>query len=114
MIRLLRQWILSAAVLGLLLVGRAEAELIWIFSYEVSDGVNTTSAMGTMTTTDTLVGGYYTVIAISGNWTLNIGVAETITSLIAPGGYDVNENLLAPTTPYLTFFGVSFNAVDPH
>jgi hypothetical protein len=86
MIRLFRQWILTGAVLGLLLVGRAEAELIWNFSYDVSDGVKTSSATGTMTTTDTPDGGPYLVTAITGQETLN-GVVETITSLIAPGGY---------------------------
>jgi hypothetical protein len=49
-------------------------------------------------------GGQYTITAISGTFD-----GGTISSLIAPGGYDGNDNLLFyPGTPQLDFDGFSF------
>jgi hypothetical protein len=93
------------AVLALAATVPAQADELFAFSYSLP-GTGPTpmavSASGLFATTD-LSGGSYTVTGVSGTWN---GVA--ITGIIAPGGFDGNDNLLFPTAPYLTFGGLSF------
>jgi hypothetical protein len=75
-----------------------------VFSFTYS-GTGIT-ASGFFTTTDTEVGGAYTILDISG---MRNGIS--ITSLIPPGGYQANDNqLFVGSTSLLDFGGVSFVA----
>ena len=96
--------------LGLAITGAsssARADLLWDFSY-TGTGLTGTgaaapaiSASGQLTTTDTLVGGAYTITGITG---MRNGVA--ISALLAPGVIQGNDNLLFPSAPPLTNNGL--------
>jgi len=51
----------------------------------------------------------YTVTALTGD--IDVSGTNYAVSIIAPGGFALNDNLLSyPTTPYLDFSGISFSA----
>jgi hypothetical protein len=51
----------------------------------------------------------YTVTTLTGD--IDVGGTDYAVSIIAPGGFALNDNLLNyPTTPYLDFSGISFSA----
>ena len=104
----LKRLILALAMTLILPECPAFAGLIWDFSYTVSDGTNTSGASGTLTTTSTPTGGPYTVTGISATWTYDNTVSEPISTLVALGGFDNNDNLLSPTSPFITGNGISF------
>jgi hypothetical protein len=98
------------AVLALAAAVPAQADQLFAFSYSLP-GTGPTpmavSASGLFATTD-LAGGSYTITGVSGTWN---GVA--ITGIIAPNGFDGNDNLLFATAPHLTFDGLSFTVNGP-
>jgi hypothetical protein len=104
----LKRLALALAVALLLPEWRAHADLIWDFSYTVSNGSDTTGASGTLTTTSTPSGGPYTVTGITGTWTFDT-VTESITGVIAPGYFSGNNNLLSPSAPHVGVGGISFS-----
>ena len=65
------------------------------------------SGSGTFTTTDMATDGAYTITAISGMFN-----SVAIDSLLAPGSYELNDNLLFASTPYLDVLGVSFTLAN--
>jgi hypothetical protein len=96
--------ILNSIFTVALLIGvspQANATLLFDFSY-TGLGI---AASGNLITTDTLVGGHYTVTDITG--TRN-GI--TITALLAPGTFENNDNLLFPGGPLLSDGGISYVA----
>ncbi len=98
---------LVALVAGLLagtsggLVPAARANLFWDFSY-TAFGM---PVSGILETTETPAGGGYTILGISGS-----RGTDPITGLVAPGGYDSNDNLLTTSSPFVTENGFAFTA----
>ncbi len=74
--------------------------ITWNFTYTLTTGQTLT---GLLTTNDVLTGSTYTIQGLTG--TRN-GVA--ITSLLAPGTYGVNDNLLYVPPPVVDVSGLSF------
>jgi acyl-coenzyme A thioesterase PaaI-like protein len=66
---------------------------------------NGTSSAGILTTTNTSVGGAYTITGIQG-----LRNDSTISGLIAPGVFGANDNLLFPDGPYVDVPGFSYVA----
>jgi len=73
--------------------------------FEFSYAGNGIAAGGLLVTTDTPVGGYYTVTNILG---YRNGVA--MTALLPPGSFENNDNLLSPIPAFLSNGGVSYVA----
>jgi hypothetical protein len=101
--------ILVAALAVVFCAPALPADITWDWSYSS----NQFTGSGTLTTESTLTtgpGGYtgYRILDISG--TIGTGVIpDLITSLLPPGGYQSNDNLLGPSQPQLDFpGGVSF------
>ena len=102
---------LAVAVLGIVALAAVPANagtLSWNFSYDFPNSGTEAKGSGTLTTTDVLNGdGSYTITGITGTRTYNSST-DTITGLIAPGGYGGNDNELFPTSPFLDVNGFSF------
>lgn len=94
--------LIAALPLAAPAAARADA-LQFAFTYS-GDGVTTT---GTLTTEDTPLGGPFLVTGITG--TRN---GDPITGLLDPDTLNGNDNLLAPTSPFLTGFGIGFAVGD--
>ncbi len=82
--------------------------LMWDFSNTVSNGTDTAVTTATLTTVNTLSGGAYQIIGITGTWTLD-GVTSTI-SRLNDTGYQGNDNELFPTGFHIDNDGLSFRA----
>lgn len=99
-------------VISLAGVGLPSAAQALVFTFSYSAGAGFLSASGTLTTTDLdPVTNKYTVIGISGTRTLDEGagpVTSTINSLLAPGTYGGNDNLLNASSPFFSADGISF------
>jgi hypothetical protein len=88
------------ALFGLATSANATA-LYFAYSY-TGDGV---ASAGILTTTNTLVGGAYTITGIQG--TRNV---SDLSGLLAPGTFGANDNLLYPAGPFVDTAGFSFDA----
>lgn len=92
---------------GVSIPSSAQAAQLFDFNYSFG-GATPVSASGTLTTTDLNPGNNsYTVTGITGTRTFN-GVTQNILSLIAPGDFQGNDNLLFANAPFLGFNGISF------
>ena len=93
---------------ALLLVSFASSSVANAASFNFTFSGSGLNARGTLATTNTLVGGYYTVTGLSGT---QDGFAM---SLLGPGVFASNDNLFSPNSPYFDFSGVSYvaNGVD--
>jgi hypothetical protein len=99
---------LSSAAVALLLTSVASAA-VFDFAYDITASgpfPTAVTASGTLTADPTATPGQFLVTAISG--TRN---GETITSLIPPGGYEGNDNLIFTTAPHLDFNGLSYTVM---
>jgi hypothetical protein len=75
------------------------------FSFSFSSGPN--SASGTLTT-DPESGGHFLVTSASG--TIDLSGTDYAMTLLAPGTYGDNDNLIYIPAPYLDTFGLGFSA----
>jgi hypothetical protein len=107
--------ILVAALAVVFCAPALPADITWDWSYSS----NQFTGSGTLTTESTLTtgpGGYtgYRILDISG--TIGTGVIpDLITSLLPPGGYQSNDNLLGPSQPQLdSIGGLSFTSNGTH
>ena len=106
-LRILGFFFIFAGVVGF--SGQARAGVLnWDWSYQTIDPGDTSySGSGTFTTEDTTMtnGGFtgYLITGITG--TMN---AETITGIVAPGGFGGNDNLVAVSSPQLDNSGFTF------
>jgi hypothetical protein len=96
-----RLTLVSASVL-LGLVSTAHATTLY---YTYSYTGNGIASAGILSTTDTLVGGAYTITGIQG--TRNI---SDITGLLPPGAFGANDNLLYPSGPFVDAPGFSYTS----
>lgn len=99
----------SGMILGL--SNPASAAVLWDWSYSGSGP----SGSGTFTTTDVRPDGSYLIEGITGtiNDSRSNDGPQTITSLLAPGSFQGNDNVLRATVPQLTFTGgVGFISTD--
>jgi hypothetical protein len=100
----------AGVVLGLAGVSiPSSAQAAQLFNFNYSFGGSTpVSASGTLNTTDLNAGNNsYTITGITGTRTFN-GVTQNILSLIAPGGFGANDNLLFANAPFLDSNGFTF------
>ncbi|MEH2408431.1 PEP-CTERM sorting domain-containing protein [Nostoc sp.] len=104
----------ASAVIGITAVGASSAaQAVQLFdfqysfpSYQVND--TAISASGILTTTDLdPINNNYTITGISGTRKAQ-GITETITGLLSPGTYGINDNFLNVSTPLLTKNGFSY------
>jgi hypothetical protein len=81
------------------------------FSYSLPPGSGSTpfsvTASGTFTTS-AFDGTSYTITDITGTWN-----GFGITGLLAPGTFGGNDNLLFPSSPFLSVSGVAFTVAGP-
>ena len=89
---------------ALLLVSFASCSVAKAASFNFTFSGSGLNASGTLTTTNTPVGGFYTVTGLSG--TQN-GFAM---SLLNAGAFASNDNLFSPNSPYFDFSGLSYVA----
>ena len=82
--------------------GAAQASVIFNFSYSATDGSGV-AASGTLTTTPTATPGEYLITSIDG-----IRDGGFSMTLLPPGSFDSNDNLLFATSPFLDEGGFSF------
>ncbi|WP_017652414.1 PEP-CTERM sorting domain-containing protein [Fortiea contorta] len=96
---------------GVSLPSSAQAAQLFNFNYSFTGiGGSTASASGTLTTTDLNAGNNsYTITGITGTRTSN-GVTNNILSLLAPGTFGNNDNLLFANAPFLDPQGFAFTA----
>ena len=100
---------LLAAVLafGFCSVSHA-AQFDFTYSFPVGGVPGAVTASGTLTTTAfDPVAMDYTITGITGSRTVS-GVTDAIASLLPPGSFGGNDNLLFPTSPFLDGNGFSF------
>ncbi|MEH2317676.1 PEP-CTERM sorting domain-containing protein [Nostoc sp.] len=104
----------ASAVINITAVGASSAaQAVQLFdfqysfpSYQVNDPA--ISASGILTTTDLdPINNNYTITGISGTRKAQ-GITETITGLLLPGTYGINDNFLNASTPLLTQNGFSY------
>lgn len=104
----MRGFLMAAAAAGAVMAATSAQAAMFGFTF-AGTGI---SGAGTFTTTDTLVGGYYTITGITGSVTAGMAAPIAIASLDAPGSFEVNDNLLSPTDPFFDVFGVSFTLAN--
>ncbi|MEH2294683.1 PEP-CTERM sorting domain-containing protein [Nostoc sp.] len=104
----------ASAVIGITAVGASSAaQAVQLFDFQYSfpsyEANNTAiSASGILTTTDLdPINNNYTITGISGTRKAQ-GITETITGLLSPGTYGINDNFLNASTPLLTQNGFSY------
>lgn len=98
----------SLSVLALLGIASAAHADLFNFSYTLPTDNGSLTATGQFTTSalDPNTSAY-TILGITGTRTYE-GVTANITGLIAPGGFEGNNNLLYTTSPYVDLSGFSY------
>ena len=97
------KWMLSGAVMAIAAAAAAPVSagtLDWSFDISLSDG---DTAVGTLVTDSTAVGGYYLVTSLSGT------IGGNAMVLLAPDGV-FNDNEFSPTQPTFDETGLGFTA----
>ena len=99
----------SALTLGLSAISQAtQFGFNFNYSFPVSGGSTTVTASGILTTGPfDPVAMDYTITGITGSRTVG-GVTDLIASLLPPGSFAGNDNLLFPANPFLDDNGFSF------
>ncbi|WP_017654135.1 hypothetical protein [Fortiea contorta] len=100
----------AVGLAGVAIPSSAQAAQLFNFDYSSSSfGSFSLSASGTLTTTDLdTATNRYTITGITGTRTFN-GTTEDILGLIAPGGFQGNNNILSANYPFLDDNGFAFN-----
>ena len=100
----MRSLLTSAALIFALAIPTFAHADSFDFAFTTNTGI---SASGVFVTTDTEVGGYYTILSIDGTQT--DGGVMGATTLLAPGSYGDNDNLFSTDFPFFDVAGATYS-----